>query len=283
MRCVSCGTNIPPEWVAAIESNVCPGCGNEIMSAESQEFMQELSDAIARMPNDPQGLAGWLMSTYRFKKIGDVEPVEKFHRAGAAPQQQQAGGGEEQQGIKHAANPYQELLERTHMASRVNAAQAAAQSNREKIATMKANIGALPDPHDPVTDTSNEDIAAKEDYEAARELMESGIDPFNPANNAPNAQPPGGGQGALTADQIMAIQKQASASADMADAAGDRARSNVGYNDDGQLTDAEKLLIQQTGQKGQEVIHNQRARRIRAQSVIDSGEISHPQGFTRSG
>jgi hypothetical protein len=35
--------------------------------------------AMTRMPNDPEGVAGWLLSNYRLHKIGSGEPVDKFY------------------------------------------------------------------------------------------------------------------------------------------------------------------------------------------------------------
>lgn len=79
MLCMSCGANIPPEWVKAIQSGVCPGCGEQIMNEATKELLVELTAAMERMPNNPQGIAGWLLSNYQFQKIGDAIPVERFH------------------------------------------------------------------------------------------------------------------------------------------------------------------------------------------------------------
>lgn len=79
MKCMSCAAEIPPEWVAAIKNNHCPGCDGEIMNEASQELLAELATAMERMPNNPQGLAGWLLSNYKLMKIGSAQPTEKFH------------------------------------------------------------------------------------------------------------------------------------------------------------------------------------------------------------
>jgi hypothetical protein len=76
---MSCAAEIPPEWVAAIKNNHCPGCDGEIMNESSQELLAELAAAMERMPNNPQGLAGWLLSNYKLMKIGTAQPTEKFH------------------------------------------------------------------------------------------------------------------------------------------------------------------------------------------------------------
>ena len=51
------------------------------MSVENMALLTEIRDAMKLMPADPEGLAGWLLSNYRLKKIGKakVEPTE-FHQ-----------------------------------------------------------------------------------------------------------------------------------------------------------------------------------------------------------
>ncbi len=83
MKCNSCTAEIPPAFVNAIAKNECPGCGEAIMTASDKELMDELKEAMARMPNDPEGLAGWLLSNYSLHKIGSAEPTE-FHRKKSA-------------------------------------------------------------------------------------------------------------------------------------------------------------------------------------------------------
>ncbi len=64
MRCMSCNADIPPEWKAAINRNICPGCDGPIMNESVQGLLEELRTAMKEMPNDPEGLAGWLLSNY---------------------------------------------------------------------------------------------------------------------------------------------------------------------------------------------------------------------------
>lgn len=79
MKCMSCNAEIPPEWVACIQENKCPGCGGAIMDDSSKQLLDELREAMQRMPGDPEGLAGWLLSNYQLIKIGSAEPTV-FHR-----------------------------------------------------------------------------------------------------------------------------------------------------------------------------------------------------------
>jgi hypothetical protein len=79
MKCQSCQAEIPPSWVHAISNNICPGCGQPIMNEDTQKLIQELKIAMEKMPNDPAGLAGWLVCNYSMTKIGSSDPVV-FHR-----------------------------------------------------------------------------------------------------------------------------------------------------------------------------------------------------------
>ena len=78
MKCMSCNADIPPQWVSCINENKCPGCGGSIMNLAEKELLVELREAMGKMPNDPEGLAGWLLTNYRLEKIGTAEPTN-FH------------------------------------------------------------------------------------------------------------------------------------------------------------------------------------------------------------
>lgn len=267
MRCVSCGEDIPPKWVAVIEKNVCPSCDGPIMTDDAVLLKTELAEALAKMPNDPQGITGWILSNYRVQKIGKAEPVERFNRPGSAPVRHE---GEPSIGnVKVAKSPYEEMLERTQMANKVkstNAAVASSKNRSERLAEIAANISdeqyGLDDGG--VNDSSND--VDEDDVRAYQEMEAQGINPFN--GNSKGA--------ALSPQQIAAMQN----SIDSADSDGMVAKSNVGRNDNlHDLSAAEKALIAQTGAEGQKVIMDQRLKRIKAQEAVDSGGGS----FTRAG
>lgn len=90
MKCVSCNAEIPPAFVAAIQKNICPGCDGPIMTDESKKLMDDLKEAMVKMPNDPEGLAGWLLSTYDLFPKGTVEPTS-FHRKRQAQEMDSEG------------------------------------------------------------------------------------------------------------------------------------------------------------------------------------------------
>lgn len=178
---MSCGANIPPEWVNAIQSNICPGCGNEIMNSATQELLQELTAAMERMPNDPQGVAGWLLSNYRFQKVGNGEPVEKFHRkGGGAP----AGGFDE---LQLKTDPtYNEFIKRNNAEQLVARGEQLAKVKHEggKLGELASMIQGVGDPYGDDTTTSAEQPEPdpgqldSEDLKAQMEMQKQGIDVF---------------------------------------------------------------------------------------------------------
>lgn len=79
MKCMNCSAEILPQYVHSIANNSCPGCGGQIYDDKTKELYTELKEAMIKMPNDPVGLAGWLLDNYKLIKIGAAEPVEKFY------------------------------------------------------------------------------------------------------------------------------------------------------------------------------------------------------------
>jgi hypothetical protein len=73
------------------------------MAEESKCLLDELTTAMSSMPNDPQGLAGWLLSNYRLQKVGSGEPTG-FHRK----QAQHSPVGPQQDGVQYANSQFAE-------------------------------------------------------------------------------------------------------------------------------------------------------------------------------
>jgi len=108
---MTCNAEIPPEWVAAINSGVCPGCGGQMYSDEHKQLLEELRTAMEEMKSaDAESITGWLLSNYRLTKIGEAEPTQ-FHRK---PNQVQAQAQERGDipTVKVADNPVKEYLDR---------------------------------------------------------------------------------------------------------------------------------------------------------------------------
>lgn len=174
---MSCGADIPPQWVKAIESNICPGCGNQIMGDATQQLLHELADAMAKMPNDPQGVAGWLLSNYRFQKIGSGEPVEKFHRKG--------GGSAHPEGTSLKTDPtYSEFVKRneaSHLVARGEQLAKLKNSGNPDVSELVSMIQSAGDPYgdDTVSTTQEDDTPPDQDeIQAYADLKSMGQDPF---------------------------------------------------------------------------------------------------------
>jgi hypothetical protein len=176
MRCMSCGANIPPEWVMAIQKNECPGCGGEIMSEPTQVLLQELTEAMERMPNDPQGVAGWLLSNYRFQKVGSGEPVEKFHRKGGG------GGGQIDESQLKSDPSYSQFVKRneaTHLVQKGE--QLAKLKHSPDVAEFASMIQNAGDPYgDDTISTLEVDNSPPDadEVKAYQEMKAAGQDPF---------------------------------------------------------------------------------------------------------
>jgi hypothetical protein len=152
MDCINCNANIPPQYVNALSSNICPGCGGQIMSVADRDLLTELRDAMAKMPNDPEGLAGWLLSNYKLHKIGTAEPTS-FHRAGQHRQEVNIAN------IKIADNPVHKFLQRTGYAKQLDGGR---KRLRDIVSEIDNNVGIYNQDYDPNIDL---DSGQAEDYD----------------------------------------------------------------------------------------------------------------------
>jgi hypothetical protein len=179
MRCMNCGVEIPPVWVKCLELNRCPACDGEIMNKASQDLLQELADAMTRMPNDPQGVAGWLLSNYRFQKMGSAEPVEKFHRKGG---ERRSSEDFDESNMK--VDPtYNEFIKRNNAADLVARGEKLAKlkhGGNAQLAEYASMIQGVGDPYgdDTATKDSEDVMPDIEDQRAMMALASAGVNPF---------------------------------------------------------------------------------------------------------
>jgi len=269
MKCVSCNAEIPPEWVNAIQSNVCPGCGGAIMREEDKEFLDGLAQAIKDMPNDPQGVAGWLMSNYRIEKIGEAKPVEKFHRKTEV----------DEVNIKIAPNPMNKFLANTDQFNQVQATQAKVAQLRgggppvgpgtggapggggDRMAAMAALVthAETSDPYGTGGGQQMEDYqnapAQNEDVATYNAMRQAGLNPFQGSGDGgminPNAAP-------LNAEELSAVANMTKLQDDMLPQ--ERAAAST--------------------EEGRRELMLQRYKRVQAQEAIDGGGSG---SFRRSG
>lgn len=245
MRCINCGADIPPEWVNAIQQNVCPGCGGEIMNTTTQDLLKELTDAIKRMPNDPAGIAGWLMSNYRFQKMGAAQPVEKFHRKGGGPSEEFDSNG-----LKIAPS-YSDFVKRNDATQYVNRSYELAAKfgnvKEGKMAELASMIQSVSDPYEDNTSTKDEDAPPDaEEQKSYLELKQAGYDPFAPAPSA----------GAGMADLYQAINPK-----DVA---------KLLKSQDAEAPLEAELELAQT-EKGRAILQMNQIKKLKAQDAISGG------------
>jgi hypothetical protein len=151
MFCENCNIEIPPAWIVVIAKNVCPACEGEIMSDETKELLDELRSAMERMPADPEGLAGWLLSNYNLRKIGTAEPTE-FHR-------KMQRGQEQFPGLKIAENPKSVFLQRAGMGRELD-------RRKQSLSEIAQQIGSEDDGTVSVDLDAVDDFAGLDEYEA---------------------------------------------------------------------------------------------------------------------
>ena len=189
MRCMNCNADIPPEWVGALKANSCPSCLGQIYNDATQELMQELALAMERMPHDPQGIAGWLLSNYQFRKIGDGKPVDKFFGGNSVN-----NSGFDESKLKIAPG-YSQFIHNSEAEKLVAKGRelAALKGGGGKLAECVAAIQGVTDPYG--DDGASSDVedhgVATEDQKEYAALKASGIDPFATATPAmlANANP----------------------------------------------------------------------------------------------
>jgi hypothetical protein len=68
MKCVSCETEINPKWTHAIEINVCPFCGKQIMEEHLKNCLANLAVAMGDMQKYQEQLDDWLLSNHNYIK-----------------------------------------------------------------------------------------------------------------------------------------------------------------------------------------------------------------------
>lgn len=68
MECVSCKTEINPQWTHAIESNVCPFCGKSILEEHLKKLFSTLRDTMEQLQAYPTQLDDWMLSNHNYIK-----------------------------------------------------------------------------------------------------------------------------------------------------------------------------------------------------------------------
>ena len=77
MKCVSCEVEINPKWKHAIDINVCPFCGSNIMEEHLKNLLTSLADIMDKLQQYPDQLNDWLLSNFNYVKT-DSPTLIKF-------------------------------------------------------------------------------------------------------------------------------------------------------------------------------------------------------------
>jgi hypothetical protein len=81
MKCKSCQEDVPPKFSHAIEQNICPMCGDEIMDAELKVILINLKDCLSNISKYETEIEDYLLSKYSFKKIKNDEIIVNKDKA----------------------------------------------------------------------------------------------------------------------------------------------------------------------------------------------------------
>jgi hypothetical protein len=68
MKCDSCQAEINPQWAHAIEINVCPFCGQNIMAEHLKNLLSALRETMGKLVEYPEQLNDWMLSNYNYIK-----------------------------------------------------------------------------------------------------------------------------------------------------------------------------------------------------------------------
>lgn len=68
MKCISCETEINPKWRHAIDINVCPFCGKNIMEEHLKNLLSSLAVTMESLQPYQDQLDDWLLSNHNYIK-----------------------------------------------------------------------------------------------------------------------------------------------------------------------------------------------------------------------
>ena len=173
MKCNSCEAEIPPSFVKALEKNSCPACEGPIMSEDSIELMAGLKNALEQMPNDPQGIAGWLLSNYRMQKVGTGEPTGFY---GVNKSKSSVNEAE----LKIRKNPLQKFKEKIEQKSNVP-------NFKDLVAEINGQYNAEDDSDDVAVSEGEDDyVPEAEDPEFTKQALKSMMNTPGKQHYSPN-------------------------------------------------------------------------------------------------
>ncbi len=76
MKCISCETEINPQWAHAIDSNVCPFCGKHIMEEHLKNLFGTLRETMEQLAPYQQQVDDWMLSNHSYIKTDAPNLIE---------------------------------------------------------------------------------------------------------------------------------------------------------------------------------------------------------------
>lgn len=80
MKCISCEVDINPKWKHAIDINVCPFCGSNIMEEHLKNLLSSLGDVMDKLQQYPDQLNDWLLSNFNYIKTDSADLINFVSR-----------------------------------------------------------------------------------------------------------------------------------------------------------------------------------------------------------
>lgn len=90
MKCISCEGDINPKWKHAIEINVCPNCGGQILETHLKELLSSLRDTMDKLQQYPEQLDDWLLSNYQYIRTNSPQLSQYMPKGYAKPKKEDA-------------------------------------------------------------------------------------------------------------------------------------------------------------------------------------------------
>lgn len=79
MKCLSCEMEINPKWKHAIDSNICPFCGESILNDHLRDGLALIRSTMDALQEHVEQLDDWMFSNYAYVKV-DSERFKSLYR-----------------------------------------------------------------------------------------------------------------------------------------------------------------------------------------------------------
>lgn len=202
MKCINCQVDIDPKWKHAVQNNICPSCGENIMPEDLKEKIISLKSLIDSFKETyPEQLDDLLLSNYLYVRT-DSDRIKDFY-----PKQSTSVNDP---GIINSAVQSvqdQEVTSRFFKNAEVTKSVARAEELKKLVSEIKSNKNTKPAIMD--SETLAAEISSYEDGEddVAHEEYENDDEPIPAAALALSRQPRTTNNADYSAKDIMALQK----------------------------------------------------------------------------